>query len=526
MAALIFEAGYGQFEPIGAGPVESPFMERPIPPGPAARRHGFAPRPWPAVLAGLAAFAALTGLASAQDFATSAAGAGGADASAVIYRMTQKDTSDIGPEKRAIRVLVHFSQTKFFVAHGVSRGFEHDLMKEFEAFYNKRIKRRQVKIPVIFIPVRFDQLIPMLREGRGDVAAGLMTITDARKRRVQFTLPYIRNVAEVVVTHAAAPPIGAIEDLGGRKVQVLRGSSFAERLRALNRRLWRSGRPRVRIVEMPSETSTEDLLEMVNAGIFPYAMADDYMGKLWARVLPHLRVLDVRLSEGNDIAWAVRFNNPRLLHALNDFIDEGKDRLPRRAAELHHRYFQSVDFLKNNLDPSVVGRKKYLAAHFQAASKRNGFDWLFLMAQGFQESGLNQSVRSRAGAVGVMQVLPSTGRQMGYPDIVTSARTNIAAGAKYMRHLIDRYFDEPGLPAAVRFDFALAAYNAGPTRIVQLRRLAARRGLDPNRWFHNVERIALEKIGRQPVQYVANIHRYYTAYRLAEEMRADASAPR
>jgi membrane-bound lytic murein transglycosylase MltF len=124
-----------------------------------------------------------------------------------------------------------------------------------------------------------------------------------------------------------------------------------------------------------------------------------------------------------------------------------------------------------------------------------------------------------------MQVLPSTGKQMGYPDVVTSARTNIAAGAKYMRHLIDRYFDEPGLPAAVRFDFALAAYNAGPTRIVQLRGLAAQRGLDPDRWFHNVERIALEKIGRQPVQYVANIHRYYTAYRLAEEMRAEASAP-
>jgi membrane-bound lytic murein transglycosylase MltF len=342
---------------------------------------------------------------------------------------------------------------------------------------------------------------------------------------VQFTLPYIRNVAEVVVTHADAPPIAAIEDLGGRKVHVLRGSSFAERLRALNRRLWRSAKPRVRIVEMPSGTGTEDLLEMVNAGIFLYAMADDYMANLWAQVLPNLRVLDVRLSEGNEIAWAVRHNNPGLLQALNDFIETNSERVSREAAELHRRYFRDAAFLRNNLDPEVLGRKKHLAPHFQQASKENGLDWLFLMAQGFQESRLDQSARSPAGAVGIMQLLPSTGKAMGYPDVVSNARANIAAGAKYMRFLIDGYFNEPGMPAAVRFDFALAAYNAGPTRIVQLRRLAAQRGLDPNRWFHNVEHVALEKVGRQPVQYVANIHRYYTAYRLAEEMQSDASVP-
>lgn len=489
----------------------------------AARRLGIASRPWLAPLAVVLALAGFIGLveAQAQGSATDAAATAGADASAVIYRMKQKDTSDIGPEKRAIRVLVHFSRTKFFVAGGVPRGFEHDLMKEFEAFYNKKLTRGQVKIPVVFIPVHFEQLLPMLRDGRGDVAAGLLTITEARKRRVKFTRPYIRNVAEVVVANTAAPPISSIEDLGGRKVHVLRGSSFAERLRALNRRLWRLAKPRVRIVEVPSGTSTEDLLEMVNAGIFLYAIADDYMGKLWAEVLPHLRVLDVRLSEGNDIAWAVRANNPKLLEALNDFIDANSERVSREAAELHRRYFRDVEFLRNNLDPDVVGRKKHLAPYFLEASKENGFDWLFLLAQGFQESRLNQAARSPAGAVGVMQLLPSTGKAMGYRDIRSSAQANIAAGAKYMRFLIDSYFDEPDIPAAARFDFALAAYNAGPTRIVQLRKLAAQRGLDPNRWVHNVERVALEKIGRQPVQYVANIHRYYTAYRLAEDIQED-----
>ncbi len=472
-----------------------------------------------ALFAALFAFPGLAHSAAAQS-----EGGGAAEVEAVIYRTTEKDTSDLGPKKRAIRVLVHFSRTKFFVASGVPRGFEHDFMKEFESFYNKHRKRGEVRIPVIFIPVAFDQLLPMLRQGRGDVAAGLLTITEARKKRVQFTLPYVRNVAEVVVTHAGAPPIRSIEDLGGRKVHVLRGSSFAERLRALNRRLWRSAKPRVKIVEMPSGTSTEDLLEMVNAGMFSFAMADDYMAKLWAEVLPKLRVLNVRLSEGNEIAWAVRFNNPRLLQALNEFIEKNSERVSREAAELHRRYFRDAAFLKNNLDPDVVGRKKHLAPYFKQASKEHGFDWLFLLAQGFQESRLNQSVRSRAGAVGVMQLLPSTGKAMGYPDIKSSAEANIAAGAKYMRFLINRYFNEPDIPEVARFDFALAAYNAGPTRVDYLRRLAARRGLDPNLWLNNVERVALEKVGRQPVQYVSNIHRYYTAYRLAEEMEAETPA--
>jgi membrane-bound lytic murein transglycosylase MltF len=447
----------------------------------------------------------------------------GDDASAVIYRMTQQYKEDVSPKTRGIRVLVHYSRTKFFVANGVARGFEHDLMKEFEAHYNKGRTKRETKIPVIFIPVRFEELIPKLLEGRGDVAAGLMTITDDRAKRVKFTLPYIRNVAEVVIAHTGAPPVKDVKDLAGRKVHVLRGSSFAGRLKNFNRRQGFFDRS-IEVVEMPPGASTEDLLEMVNAGIFQYTVADDFMGDLWTKVLPGLRVTDARLSEANDIAWAVRPGNPKLLAALNDFIDEGKDRLPKRAAELHQRYFQNVRLLRNNLDADIVGRKKDLAPYFQGSGKRYSFDWLFMMAQGFQESGLNQSARSPMGAVGVMQLLPSTAKDMGHHDVDVNAQSNIEAGAKYMRFLIDRYFNQPGLPAAVRFDFALAAYNAGPGRIQQMRKLAKERGLDPDRWFHNVERVTLEKVGEEPVQYVANIHRYYTAYKLSGELQSELDA--
>lgn len=448
------------------------------------------------------------------------------DGNRVVYRITRKTTEDIGPGTRVIRVLVQYSRTTFFVASGRPRGYEHDLLQEFETFYNKGRKKGEPRVLVVYIPSRFDDLIPGVVEGRGDVAAGLLSITGERARRVAFTLPYLRNVSEVIVGHSAAPPVAAAEDLSGRRVHVLRGSSFVTSLKLLNQRLSKVRKAPVQVVEMPAGATAEDLLEMVNAGMLQYTAADDYMASLWAKVLPSLRVENARLSEGNSIAWAVRPDNPRLLAKLNDFIVEGRNRLPRQAAEMHARYLRDLKYLGNNLDPDLLGRKKSLSPLFQASSRRHNFDWLMMLAQGFQESRLDQAARSHAGAVGVMQVLPATARQMGYRDVAVNAKSNIEAGVKYMRYLIERHFDEPGLREVDRVDFALAAYNAGPTRIQQMRRLAARRGLDPDRWFNNVERIALHEIGEEPVRYVANVHRYYMAYRLSDDIESEVDALR
>jgi membrane-bound lytic murein transglycosylase MltF len=306
----------------------------------------------------------------------------------------------------------------------------------------------------------------------------------------------------------------------------MRGSSFVTSLKLLNQRLAKARKAPVRVVEMPAGATAEDLLEMVNAGMLQYTAADDYMAHLWANALPGLRVENARLSEGNSIAWAVRQDNPRLLARLNAFASEGRNRLPRQAAEMHARYLRDLKYLGNNLEPDLLGRKKSLSPHFQAAAKRHDLDWLMMLAQGFQESRLDQKARSHAGAVGVMQLLPATGRAMGYRDISASAKSNIDAGVKYMRYLIDRHFNDPGLGEVDRVDFALAAYNAGPTRIQQMRRLAAKRGLDSDRWFQNVERVVLQEIGEEPVRYVANIHRYYMAYKLADELAGEVDAMR
>jgi membrane-bound lytic murein transglycosylase MltF len=147
------------------------------------------------------------------------------------------------------------------------------------------------------------------------------------------------------------------------------------------------------------------------------------------------------------------------------------------------------------------------------------FDWLMVAAQAYQESRLDQSVRSGVGAVGVMQVLPSTAADIGVEGI-EELEPNINAGVKYLRYLHDQYFADLPLDRRNRHLFAFAAYNAGPNRIRRLRATAERVGLDPNVWFGNVEAVAAKEIGTETVRYVSNIAKYYVAYTLAMARQA------
>jgi membrane-bound lytic murein transglycosylase MltF len=152
---------------------------------------------------------------------------------------------------------------------------------------------------------------------------------------------------------------------------------------------------------------------------------------------------------------------------------------------------------------------------FKKYGDEYGLDYLLMAAQAYQESGLDQSKRSHVGAIGVMQVMPATARDkaVGIPDI-EKLESNIHAGIKYNRWMIDTYYNEPGLTPLNRGLLAFASYNAGPAKVAALRRQAAAEGLDPNKWFNNVELIAAKRIGRETVTYVANIYKYYLAYQM------------
>ncbi len=444
----------------------------------------------------------------------------GTDGANVIYRAVEKRLSDLDENTRTVRVLVHYGRTEFFIENGAPKGVEYEALSLYEQYLNRSRGKHRPRIRLEFIPVCFDELLPGLLEGKGDIAAGLITVTEDRRREVAFSEPYVKDVAEVVVAHAGAVQPRTWDDLSGRKVHVLRGSSFADHLEDLNARLARSGLRPVEVVEMPHSANTDDILEMVNAGIFELTVADHFVAGLWANVLPDIRVIDgMALNRGGEIAWAVRPDNPELLKSLNGFVDSGRRHLKLRAAQLMKRYFKDTKLIRNPLGQEHFGRVKKLGPYFREAGDRHKIDWLMMVAQGYQESELNQRARSRRGAVGVMQLLPSTARGLGYRNI-TDARNNIAAGVAYMNFLRKTYFSDPEIPPAARVDFSLAAYNAGPNRIQALRQTAKTLGLNPNLWFDHVERVALDKVGNEPVRYVANVNRYYIAYKMSHQLDA------
>jgi membrane-bound lytic murein transglycosylase MltF len=175
--------------------------------------------------------------------------------------------------------------------------------------------------------------------------------------------------------------------------------------------------------------------------------------------------------------------------------------------------------------PAELTKFESLRETFEKYGEKYGVDYILMMAQGYQESRLDQTVKSHVGAIGVMQVMPATGKELAVGDI-QQIEANVHAGVKYMRFMIDRYYEKEPMTQLDKALFAFASYNAGPARVRQLRAEAAKRGLDPNVWLNNVEHLASERIGRETVQYVSNIYKYYIAYRLALEERAQRKALR
>jgi membrane-bound lytic murein transglycosylase MltF len=393
-------------------------------------------------------------------------------------------------------------------------------MRAFEDDVNKRLGTGHLKVQVVFIPVSRDELLPGLVEGRGDIAAANLTITDERRQQVDFSDPYLTGVDEIVVTGPASPPIGSVQDLAGQEVFVRQSSSYHESLLRLNAELERAGKPSVRLKLAPETLEDEDLLEMVNAGLVKLVVVDNHKAEFWAQIFPNIRPHpEAAVRTGGAIGWAFRKGSPKLAAALNRFVVTHK-KGTAFGNQIFNKYLKSAKYVKNSLDPEERAKYERTVTLFRKYGERYGFDWLMLTAQGYQESQLDNARRSRAGAVGVMQVLPTTGQEMQVGD-VRQLDPNIHAGAKYLRFMTDRYFKDAPMDPVDKMLFAFASYNAGPAKIARLRKEAKESGLNPNVWFNHVELVAAHRIGRETVQYVSNIFKYYVAYRLLEEEREE-----
>jgi membrane-bound lytic murein transglycosylase MltF len=419
-------------------------------------------------------------------------------------------------KRRMIRAGVVYNRTQYYIDRGQQRGMSYEALHLFEEEINKRLKTGLLKVYVAIIPLARDQLFTALREGKVDLVAATLTITPDRRKVAEFSMPTRTNVSEIVVTAPSVAPIATPDDLSGHEVFVRRSSSYYESLTRLNEGLKSKGKPPVVIKEAPEALEDDDILEMVNAGLVELTIVDDFMAEFWQKVFTGVKPLkNVAVRTGGEIGVGVRKDNPQMLRAVNMWI---KRYGPRTAFGnmMERRYLENVEYVKSAAAEKERAKLRELVKFFQTYGDKYDVDYLLMAAQGYQESRLDQGAKSHVGAIGVMQVMPATGKDLAVGDI-TKTEANIHAGVKYFRFMMDTFYKNEPMDRLNKGLMTLASYNAGPGRLRQLRAETARRGLNPNVWFGNVERVTSEKVGRETVQYVANIYKYYVAYSLVME---------
>ncbi|MFP2927055.1 transporter substrate-binding domain-containing protein [Pyxidicoccus sp. 3LG] len=425
-------------------------------------------------------------------------------------------TADLdGIRKRGVlRVLTRNSPVTYFLHRGEQAGFDYQMAK-------LAAQALKVRLEVV-VPPTYDQLIPWLKEGRGDVIASALTATVERAKLVAFTRPYL-YVDEVLVQRAGAEKPASLDALKGKAIHLRRSSSHFATLSAL------AVQHGFTLVEEPEDMDTETLIDRVARGEIPYTVTDSHI--LAAEqvyrddVEAALTVPGQGEPAGKDghhgIAFAVRQDNPKLRAFLDGFVQKTYRGTEYNLAR--RRYFEGRRSEAPATVETVAGTISPYDTLVQSYSARYGLDWRLMVAQMFQESRFDPKARSWVGAQGLFQVMPATGKELGFRKL-EDPDEGIHAGVKYMHQLIGRI--APEIPFKQRLRFALAAYNAGLGHVLDARRLATEQGLDPNRWFGNVEKtmLLLEKPkfyrrarhgycrGSEPVKYVSEIQTRYGNY--------------
>jgi len=431
-------------------------------------------------------------------------------------------------ERRMIRVYLPYSRSLYYVDKGRERGLSAELVRDFERWLNQKYAKQLGKRPltIYLVPATRDMLLRDVNDGLADIAVGNITVTAERQKIVDFVSPAsTKPVDEILVSGPTAAPIATIDDLAGKTVHVRPASSYHDSLVTLNARFRAAGKAEVNIVPVPDALEDEDMLEMMNAGLFEYKIVDDWKARMWAQVLPKVRLHPtIVLRDDARTGWAVRKGSPKLAAEIEDFHRNWAD----KQGVVAYRHAQAMKRVRETKDPTGSGEWKRFSetlALFEKYGAKYGFDPLMLAAQGYQESTLDQNARSHVGAIGVMQIMPATGAELKVGDI-REIEPNIHAGAKYMDRLMTKFFPDAKFSDANRPLFAFASYNCGPGNVSKMRKEAAKRGLDPDKWFNNVEIVTAEKIGTETTTYVRNIYKYYVAYKLVLDARATAEKAR
>ncbi len=433
--------------------------------------------------------------------------------SALTGHQDQAFTGDLdGIRKRgALRMLTRNNAINYWLYRGQEVGFEYELAKAFADKLGLRLE--------IVIPPEREDLLPWLQAGKGDLIAAGLTVTPERQKQVAFASPNLL-VREVVVMRAGTP-IERPEDLAGHKVHVRKSSAYFGTLQALSKTL---ARP-IQIVPTAEDEEFEDAVRKVAEGLYELTVLDSHLAEYEVRGEPRLAI-GPALTEEQSVAWGLRKGSVKLKAAADAFFGQG-DFKPRGLMYniLRKRYFESARAAA--AQSPERSDKAGVISPYDALLRRHAkdfdLDWRLLAAQMYQESRFDPEAKSWVGALGLMQIMPATGKELGVADL-RKPEDSVRGGAKYMRKLVDRF--DKTLPFKDRYRFALASYNAGPGHVDDARRLAAQLKLDPDRWFGQVEKAMLKLEepryarkarygfcrGREPVGYVSKIQTRFEAY--------------
>ncbi|WP_410497912.1 transglycosylase SLT domain-containing protein [Chitinibacter sp. S2-10] len=459
-------------------------------------------RVWSSVLSVFLLVFLLGAPAQARTVSTGKVAATGASHPAMQQADGAPYDADNPPDR--LRVLVALGPSTYFLKDGRPHGLEFALLQGFESELNRRRTKGRPPIRLQFIPVDAGELIPALREGRGDIAAGMLPYSDSLKSLIRPTEPYAQD-QWCLVSHRDNP---LTFDQLGQKALTLNSASYGRRLLAIEGK-------EVALDEPPQGSNAEMLLRDMNQNPALQSLSSRWVYRLWSATYPSLKLSEC-LNNTVSLVWGVDQDNVALADDLNRYLGSKNRVTMEKAIELTRRFLISGAQIERSDKISSMDKLAIFAPIFQAAAAANNLDWLLLAAIGQKESKLTPMIRKN-GPTGVMQVNPSTARAMGIRD-PHGNEGNISAAALYLNYLRKMYSRE-GISEDNQLYFMIAAYNAGEGRLQQLRRKAKAQGLNPNIWPGHVEQIALQSVGRNMVDYVSTVNRLYLAYQATEKAR-------
>lgn len=408
-----------------------------------------------------------------------------------------------------LRVLVNQSRNSSGSVKGQNIGVEYHRLRAFEQYLNRNARDgRGLRLKLI--PKAKDQLLGALQRGEGDLVAPGELLSVRAGHDVSASAAIRREVSLVLVSKQGNRHYRSLEQLAGRSLSLPAGSAVGEALRRINRQLAERKLPPIVVEWVDPSLAVEDVLEMVQAGIFERTAVELPIAERWAKVMPKLRVdKHLVLARGGDMSWFVRPDAPMLRASIDRFFADYK--VPADQDAAFQRVYRRLYKVHSPLGRLERQRLERVRPVLQQHAERQGFDWLLLAALAFKESTLNPSARGASGATGLMQITPAAARSVGVGNI-QSLDGNVQASSKYLAMLRRNFFNSPQFNERERIAFVLAAYNLGPQRVQSLRAEARRRGLNPNQWFFQVERVAMEQLGMGVVSYVNSVNKYYLAY--------------